>query len=111
MPIETDICVSALELSKDGVPEFHGYELAKRLAETCDRQSLAAYGTLYRALARLVDMGMLKSRWENPQTAAIENRPRRRFYSLTPLGRTAVRDALASRTVPAKRLRKGWAPA
>ena len=83
VPLESDICITAVELLKDGTREFHGYELAKQLAaETSDRQLLAAYGTLYRALGRLVDMGMLTSRWENPQIAAAANRPRRGFSTV-----------------------------
>jgi DNA-binding PadR family transcriptional regulator len=112
VPLETDICMCAAELLKSGVDEFHGYELAKQLAESTDRQSLAAYGTLYRALGRLEEMGMLTSRWENPATARRHNRPPRRLYSLTRSGRTAARDAVAEqRAVRAARPRKGWAPA
>ena len=112
VPLESDICITAVELLKHGTREFHGYELAKQLAaETSDRQSLAAYGTLYRALGRLLDMGMLTSRWENPQIAAAENRPRRRFYALTAAGRASAREAISARLPSAKRLRKGWTPA
>jgi PadR family transcriptional regulator PadR len=112
VPLESDICITAAELLKDGTPEFHGYELAKHLAaETSNRQSLVAYGTLYRALGRLVEMGMLTSHWEDPHIAAIESRPRRRFYSLTAAGRAASREAISSRPAAGNRLRKRWAPA
>jgi PadR family transcriptional regulator, regulatory protein PadR len=112
VPLETDICLSAAALLADGVDEFHGYELAKQLAASTDRQSLAAYGTLYRALGRLEAMGMLASRWESTALARQENRPPRRLYSLTRNGRAAAREALAERTaVRAGRARKRWAPA
>lgn len=110
--LETDICICAAELLKSGADEFHGYELAKHLAESTDRQSLAAYGTLYRALGRLEEMGMLASRWENPALARRDNRPPRRLYSLTRNGRTAAREAIAEqKAARASRTRKGWAPA
>lgn len=112
MPLEIDICLCAVQLLKADVAEFHGYEMAKELARSHDRQSLAAYGTLYRALARLVDMGLMESRWEDPMIAAQENRPLRRFYTLTIAGRRAASEAEASaRPAALKRARKGWAPA
>jgi len=112
VPLEVDICLCAVQLLKTDVTEFHGYEMAKELARSRDRQSLAAYGTLYRALARLVDMGLLESRWEDPMIAAQENRPLRRFYTLTIPGRHAAAEAEAlAQPAPIKRARKGWAPA
>lgn len=110
VPLEVDICRAAAELHRNGVADFHGYEMAKQLAAATDRQSLAAYGTLYRALARLEDMGLLKSRWEDPRVAAEENRPRRRFYALTAAGRRVDAEA-RNAAVAVRRPRKGWAPA
>jgi DNA-binding PadR family transcriptional regulator len=112
VPLESEICICAAELLKGGDDEFHGYELARQLAESTDRQSLAAYGTLYRALGRLEEMGMLASRWEDPASARLENRPARRLYSLTRNGRTAAREAIAERkALRAARTRKRWAHA
>jgi DNA-binding PadR family transcriptional regulator len=54
---------------------------------------LTAYGTLYRALGRLEQMGLVASVWEDPQIPADENRPRRRLYAITPDGQTAVANA------------------
>lgn len=110
MPLEIDICRAAAELHAAGAADFHGYQMAKQLASSTDRQSLAAYGTLYRALSRLEDMGLLESRWEDPHVAAREGRPRRRFYALTTAGHRAVREA-RNAEVAARRPRKGWAPA
>ena len=103
VPIEEAICRAALALRFDGIEEFHGYELAKQLAEADDRKLLTAYGTLYRALGRLESMGMLQSRREDPEVAAQANRPGRRLYTLTPLGEEAARAAVA---VPLKRVRR-----
>jgi DNA-binding PadR family transcriptional regulator len=93
LPIEQAICASAALLRRRGVKEFHGYELAKQLADDADRRLLTAYGTLYRALGRLEQMGLLKSRREDPEIAARENRPGRRLYILTATGEAAARDA------------------
>jgi PadR family transcriptional regulator PadR len=112
VPLEVDICRAARDLTVAGTLEFHGYELAKQLAADTDRKGLAAYGTLYRALARLVEMGMLTDRWEDPHIAAREARPLRRLYTLTTAGQRALNE-LRSTTVAAmpKRARKGFAPA
>jgi PadR family transcriptional regulator PadR len=110
VPLELDICRRAAALNMQGAADFHGYEMAKQLAASTDRRSLAAYGTLYRALGRLEDMGLLKSRWEDPRVAAREGRPLRRFYTLTAAGHRAVREAEQT-AMPLPRPRKGWAPA
>ena len=110
MPLEIDICRCAAELHRNGAADFHGYEMAKQLAAATDRQSLAAYGTLYRALGRLEDMGLLKSRWEDQRVAASEGRPPRRLYALTAAGKLAAREA-KNAEVAMRRARKGWAPA
>ena len=110
VPLELDICLCAAELHANGVVDFHGYEMAKQLATATARKSLAAYGTLYRALSRLEDMGLLKSRWEDPRVAARESRPLRRLYTLTAAGQRTVREARSAAPV-LRRPRKGWAPA
>ncbi len=112
VPLEISICKCAVELAHSGIKEFHGYEIAKTLAAETDHQRLAAYGTLYRALARLQDMGLLKSRWEDQRVAATENRPSRRLYSLTAAGRVAATEARNLALAKAsKRNRRGWSPA
>ena len=94
VPLEENICLSAAQLRRNGVKEFHGYEMARHLSGAADRKLLTAYGTLYRALGRLEDMGLLKSRWEDPEIPARENRPGRRLYTLTPAGQKAALAAL-----------------
>jgi DNA-binding PadR family transcriptional regulator len=102
IPLEQTICAGAAALVRSGVHEFHGYQLASHIARDTDRRLLTAYGTLYRALARLEDMGLLLSRREDPEIAARENRPGRRLYRLTPEGRAAAATVKASarRDVP-----------
>jgi len=48
-------------------------------------------GSAYPALARLEGLGWLDSEWETPEPV---NRPRRRFYRLTPVGRARVMELL-----------------
>jgi DNA-binding PadR family transcriptional regulator len=98
VPLETSICSCAADLLIRGTREFHGYEIAKRLSDVADQKLLTAYGTLYRALGRLESMGLLQSRWEDPDVPARENRPGRRLYTLTPAGEAAVDDARKAST-------------
>ena len=101
VPLELAICDVAATLRRRGAGEFHGYEIAKRLSETADTRLLTAYGTLYRALGRLEKMGLLESRWEDPEIPARESRPGRRLYTLTGAGEAALRDARSDSTATA----------
>ena len=112
VPLELAICSAAAALLRRGIREFHGYELAKQLADDSERRLLTAYGTLYRALGRLEKMGMLQSRWEDPEIPARENRPGRRLYTVTAAGESAARDAQnTARVMTRRRTRRGEAPA
>ncbi|HUQ81089.1 MAG TPA: PadR family transcriptional regulator [Gemmatimonadaceae bacterium] len=51
-------------------------------------------GTVYPVLRRLEDAGLLRSRWEAAQTARAEQRPPRRYYTITASGAQSVRDAV-----------------
>jgi PadR family transcriptional regulator PadR len=100
--------VCAAKLRRGGTIEFHGYEIAKRLGDESKRRLLTAYGTLYRALGRLEAMGLLESRWEDPQIPARENRPGRRIYVLTAAGETAAQEArqTAGKQIPKRAARR-----
>lgn len=111
VPLELAICEAAEDLAHDGTKEFHGYELAKQLSEGSEDRTLTAYGTLYRALGRLEQMGFLESRWENPQDAADEQRPRRRLYTLNAAGEAALREQRQKERSLPKRARRRLAPA
>ena len=50
-------------------------------------------GTVYPALGRLEQDGLLKSAWENDRDAHAEGRPARRYYKLTAPGVTALSEA------------------
>ena len=93
VPLEVSILEASVELALRGIPEAHGFLLAKELRDRDGARRLTAYGTLYKALDRLERLGYLASRWEDPMLAAAEGRPRRRFYHTTAVGERALAKA------------------
>jgi PadR family transcriptional regulator, regulatory protein PadR len=93
VPLETEILEVALSMLRSGQATFHGFGLAKTMREHRGSRSLTAHGTLYKALSRLEEFGLLTSRWED--AAAVEGRPRRRLYELTSKGADVAERALA----------------
>ncbi len=71
----------------------HGYAILRDIEERTDGAVTLHAGTLYRAIFRMVDQGLIEERDERPDEA---DDARRRYYALTPLGRT-VAEAEASR--------------
>jgi PadR family transcriptional regulator PadR len=51
-------------------------------------------GTVYPVLRRLEDAGLLRSQWESAEIARAEQRPPRRYYTVTGSGAQSVRDAI-----------------
>jgi DNA-binding PadR family transcriptional regulator len=94
VPLETSILEAAVDLRQRGVPEAHGFLLAKEIRDGRHARRLTAYGTLYKALERLERAGFLQSRWEDPHIGADAGRPRRRFYRVTLAGEGALADAI-----------------
>ncbi len=91
LPIELSILDAALELRLRAHEEFYGFLIARHIAETRESRLLTAHGTLYRALERMAGSGLLASHWEDPGVAALEKRPRRRFYKVTAAGESAAK--------------------
>lgn len=74
------MALSALERG-----EAHGYEVLQRIeALGCGALKLRE-GSLYPALYRLENAGLIRARWE--KNAGSRPGPRRRIYALTPKGR------------------------
>jgi DNA-binding PadR family transcriptional regulator len=99
LPIEVSILHAGIQLLMRGTPDFHGYGVAKEIQEAETARQLTAHGTLYRALDRMEEAGLVKSRWEDP-TPEAEGRPRRRLYQVTAEGERAfqsVPGAVATR--------------
>jgi len=51
-------------------------------------------GTVYPALRRLEETGLVDSKWEKEGIAQRDGRPPRKYYELTPDGKQALADAL-----------------
>jgi PadR family transcriptional regulator PadR len=100
LPLEAEILEAALSMLRGGQPNFHGFALAQRIRAESGSRSLTAHGTLYKALGRLEQFGLLTSQWEDG--AAVEGRPRRRLYELTRQGAEVAERALAEQAGKAK---------
>lgn len=87
-PLELDILQSGLRLQAEN-GSFYGFSLARELADHAGG-SLTAHGTLYKALSRLKDSGLLEAAWEDAATAEADNRPRRRLYQVSAQGELAL---------------------
>jgi DNA-binding PadR family transcriptional regulator len=98
LPLEIEILEVALSMRRSEHATFHGFGLAQTMREQSGSRSLTAHGTLYKALSRLEELGLLTSRWED--AAAVEGRPRRRLYELTGEGARVAGSALAGKAVP-----------
>jgi DNA-binding PadR family transcriptional regulator len=105
VPLEQALCLAATALRRRGLSTFHGFSIAKEIQAESDSRLLTAHGTLYRALGRLEQMGLVTSVWEDAQLAADEGRPRRRLYSITDAGLKAAAEARAAAR-PARRARR-----
>jgi len=81
LPIECSILKVAVQLYRQGVKEFYGFQIAKEIKDVEGARRLTSFGTLYRALGRLQKQGFLCSRWEE-SLPTEQNRPRRRYYRI-----------------------------
>ena len=109
VPLEASILEAIVDLRRRGVNYAHGFLLAKEMRDRAGARLLTAYGTLYKALERLDNAGFLESFWEEPQAAAEEGRPRRRFYRVNLAGETALANhrAQPARVTPTLRPERG----
>jgi PadR family transcriptional regulator PadR len=97
LPLEADILIAAVLEHRAGQATFHGFGLARVIQEQSGARSLTAHGTLYKALNRLEELGLLASDWEDPAEAGT-GRPRRRLYQLTAQGLHIADRVRADRT-------------
>lgn len=51
-------------------------------------------GTVYPALRRLEQLGLIQSKWESEKKALAEQRPARKYYKLTAPGAKTLSDAV-----------------
>jgi len=84
--------------------ERHGYEIMQDVERRTDGAIVLHPGTLYRALGRLLDQGLIEELDERP---AGDDDERRRYYRLTAIGHAVARaevERLASQVSAARRL-------
>jgi DNA-binding PadR family transcriptional regulator len=87
--------------------ERHGYEIMREVEHRTDGRIVLHAGTLYRALGRLLEQGLIEELDERP---SAEDDERRRYYRLTALGTAVARaevDRLAAQVSAARRLFRG----
>lgn len=65
--------------------DAHGYRILTDIEERTGGRLRPHPGTLYRAIARLVEQGLLEELDERPDPERVDER--RRYYGLTELGR------------------------
>ncbi len=66
--------------------DLHGYAILKEIERESDGRTRPGTGTLYAALQRMVDEGLLEE-----SSAAPDEDARRRYYGITMLGRDVAR--------------------
>ena len=69
--------------------ESYGYRINRTMLDLTDGRYELKEATLYTAFRRLENLGYIRSYWGDETTGA-----RRRYYAITPGGRTAYRDMM-----------------
>jgi PadR family transcriptional regulator PadR len=111
LALEVDVLDAAAAANRAGDPWVHGFAVARQIRDANDAGRLTAHGTLYKALGRLVEAGMLENEWEDPEVALAAGRPRRRLYRITGLGEQTLAAALAASAVSPSRVEPRVVPA
>ncbi|MEX1071878.1 MAG: helix-turn-helix transcriptional regulator [Anaerolineales bacterium] len=69
--------------------ERHGYGIMKEVETQTEGEMLLRAGTLYQAIKRMLDLGLIEESAERPDPNLDDER--RRYYKLTGLGHKVVR--------------------
>src|SRR6188508_2179140 len=81
--------------------EQHGYGIARRIEQTSEGKLSINYGTLYPALLKLEQEGLITSAW-----GVSDNNRKAKFYKLTKAGRKQIeRDTKQWEKTPAFMMR------
>ena len=80
-PVAFDVLLTLLD------DDAHGYAIMRAVEERSGGRTSLHAGTLYRALSRMVDAGLIRELEESPEEGADD---RRRYYRVTELGRAAA---------------------
>ena len=84
--------------------DLHGYAIIQEIGERSNGTLTVRPGTLYRAISRLLDTGLI----EEVEGRGTEDDERRRYYSMTKAGRqaAAIESQRLARQVETARVRK-----
>jgi len=85
-PLTTPVFQILLSLIDD---ELHGYALIQDIRERTGGEVALTASTLYAALKRLLEAGLIEELDQRPHAGDDQ---RRRYYRITTLGRAAARD-------------------
>lgn|SRR5688500_7088517 len=88
--------------------ERHGYEIMQDVERRTEGRIVLHPGTLYRALGRLLEQGLIEEIDERP--APDRDDERRRYYRISALGRAVARaeaERLANQVSAARRAFRG----
>lgn len=101
-----------MRLSYNTLAVLHGVTAGVNYGFDIMEQTGLKSGQVYRALSRLEELGLVRSRWEAPDRALAEKRPRRRYYQATQRGKETLLEtarryqALADFEDPGGRLKQ-----
>lgn len=98
LPLELDL-LDALLAAREPT---HGFALAAALSAE-EGRALTAHGTLYKALSRMQERGLVTSSWEDKAEATMQGRPPRRLYEVTGEGRAVAHAAAAAQASTVER--------
>ena len=70
----------------------HGYAIIQDVAARTDGDIQLSAGTLYRSIQRMLDDGLIVEERKRPKPALDDER--RRYYSITPFGRSVAQAEL-----------------
>jgi transcriptional regulator len=100
MPADAEVPYGTLDLmvlkTLEALGPLHGYGIARRIEQVAEGALNLNQGTIYPALLRLEQKGLIASDW-----GLSENNRRARFYRITAAGRRqlAAEEQLWARTV------------
>ena len=86
----SDVCQGTLAVmilrTLETMGALHGYGIARRIEQTSGNKLLVNYGTLYPALLKLEQEGLITSSW-----GTSDNNRKAKFYSITRAGRAQLK--------------------
>src|SRR5262245_52788337 len=86
VPLSTPVFQILLSLIDE---DLHGYAIIQDIRRRTDDEVRLTASTLYAALKRLLDAGLIE---ERAPVRGEKDDPRRRYYRITSLGRSAARE-------------------